>query len=151
MRFDFVRQFWAAAGPVVRDLWSAIGPLVYVIVGAVIGRASQRKQWKLDNRKQEYKETLAALTRAANRMIDISSNYAIKGEEEKQLYELRVEGIVAIQQNVFIRKQLQTAGALNKWKAMTSSVSRPSKLYDDLRANFEGLLSDILDAADRDL
>src|SRR2546425_88002 len=124
-------QFWLGVGPMIKEVWLGVGPLVGVIVGGLLTRAWQRKHWKLENKKQEYKETLATLVRAANRMLDISSSFAIKGEEEKRLYDLRIEGIVAIQQNVFIRKQLHKVGALEKWKAMTE-VPRPQKLYDAL-------------------
>jgi hypothetical protein len=45
-------------------LWGAIGPLVGIIAGHFLTRSSQHIQRVRDNRKQEYRELLTALTAA---------------------------------------------------------------------------------------
>jgi len=45
------------------SLWTSIGPLIGVIIGQLLSRSSQRDQWILDQRKQEARELLAALSK----------------------------------------------------------------------------------------
>lgn len=135
----------------IQSSWASIGPLVGVILGAMLTRAWQQRQWKLQNKKEEYKTTLAVLARAGIMMLDISSTNVIRGEDEKRLYDLRIEGIIAIQQNIFIRKRLGEAKVLEAWTEMTKSLSSPVELCKSLVMNLNQLLQTIVNASDRDM
>jgi hypothetical protein len=39
-------------------LWGAIGPLVGILVGHLLSRSSQRRQWVLDRRHEEFQELI---------------------------------------------------------------------------------------------
>ena len=45
-------------------IWSSVGPLVGVFLGAYLSQRWQQKQWLLNNKKQEYRELLDALSGA---------------------------------------------------------------------------------------
>lgn len=49
-------------------LWAYIGPLVGIAFGHWLSRSWQFKQWKLENRRQEYREVLSALAVAYTMM-----------------------------------------------------------------------------------
>jgi len=55
-------ETWKAVGASAGVIWSAVGPLMGVCLGAYIASRNQRKQWLLDNKRQEYRELLTALT-----------------------------------------------------------------------------------------
>jgi len=45
-------------------VWGAIGPFVGILVGHVLTRSWQQKQWMLDRRKEEWRELLTTLARS---------------------------------------------------------------------------------------
>jgi hypothetical protein len=54
-------ETWKAVRDSAGVIWSAVGPLIGVWVGAYVANRNQRRQWLLDNKRQEYRELLTAL------------------------------------------------------------------------------------------
>jgi len=80
-------------GAEVFAMWNAIGPLVGVVIGALltpwVAWHWQRKQWMLDNKKQEYRDLLDGLLQASDEIIDARPSGSIgvspKLSDERQL------------------------------------------------------------------
>jgi len=47
-----------------KDFWGYIGPLIGLILGSFLTTSSQRRQWLLDRRKDEFRELISAMTHA---------------------------------------------------------------------------------------
>ncbi|MFI5116333.1 MAG: hypothetical protein ACHP8B_06495 [Terriglobales bacterium] len=50
--------------------WAAIGPLIGLLVGHMLTRSWQRQQWLMDNKKQEYRELLSAISHTIVALIN---------------------------------------------------------------------------------
>ena len=61
---------WTIAESLLAKFWAAAGPLVGVLLGALLGRSWDRRKWLNDNRKEEYRELITALTDAAVALIE---------------------------------------------------------------------------------
>jgi hypothetical protein len=54
---------WPVFEAYVKGVWAVAGPLVGVLIGAYIANRNQRMQWIEDNKKEEYREVLAAMNK----------------------------------------------------------------------------------------
>lgn len=95
-----------------KSVWLAIGSLVGVIVGAWLTRSWDREKWIKDNRKQECKELLAAISKAATllfasrmvRDVDVASRDAF------------LESLKVFSQSIFIARDVEYQQAFDLWK-----------------------------------
>ncbi|MGB8064678.1 MAG: hypothetical protein WCF26_22520 [Candidatus Sulfotelmatobacter sp.] len=55
--------------PVIINVWALLGPLLGIFVGAYLARRWQRQQWIADNKKQEFKDLLGAMTRVNTLLV----------------------------------------------------------------------------------
>jgi hypothetical protein len=109
-------------------LWAAIGPLAGSVLGIVLGhvlsRSWQFKQWKLENRRQEYREVLTALATAYTAMqryivepmrwnmrVDLSE----QTESERRLEEAKLESFRVLQDRIVIARELELEDIIGRW------------------------------------
>jgi hypothetical protein len=52
---------WPLLETYAKSVWAVAGPLIGVLIGAYIANRNQRKHWIADNKREEYRELLAAL------------------------------------------------------------------------------------------
>lgn len=52
-------------------IWAALGPFAGVLIGAYLTRRSQREQWVADNKRQEFKSLLRAMTRLNSQVVKL--------------------------------------------------------------------------------
>jgi len=63
-------ETWKIVWEAARNIWTAIGPMLGVLIGALLARSSERQKWMNDNRKEECRELLTAMTRAADMYLE---------------------------------------------------------------------------------
>jgi hypothetical protein len=56
--------------PVVLSIWVVAGAPIGIFIGAYLTRRWQRQQWIADNKKQEFKDLLAAMTRVNTLLVN---------------------------------------------------------------------------------
>jgi hypothetical protein len=95
-------------------LWAAIGPLVGIIVGHVLTRSWQRKQWYLDNRTQEYRELLGSLTSTYMLMSRFKGGTGDR-DEFFRLERLKMESFRVLRDRILIADELKGADILAQW------------------------------------
>jgi hypothetical protein len=59
---------------IVLGIWAAVGPLVGVRYGDELSRRSQRKQWLLDNKKEEFRELIGVFMKDINAVTPDNTN-----------------------------------------------------------------------------
>lgn len=58
------QQLLHMVGGNAKEIWGYIGPLVGLYAGNYLTKSSQRKQWLLDRRREEFREVVSAMTHA---------------------------------------------------------------------------------------
>lgn len=105
-------------------IWAYIGPLVGIAFGHWLSRAWQFKQWKLENRRQEYREVLTALATAYTAMqryivepnrgkmrVDLSE----QTESERRLEQAKLESFRVLQDRIAIAQELESTDIITRW------------------------------------
>lgn len=97
-------------------IWAAVGPLVGLVAGHFLARPWQKKQWRLDNETQEYRELLDALSGA---YLSLAKTELLPGtdrvkstpepsETEDAAYRL-------LNDRIFIASKLRGENVLEQW------------------------------------
>jgi hypothetical protein len=55
--------------PVLINVWALLGPSLGIFIGAYLTRRWQRQQWIADNKKQEFKDLLSAMTQVNTLLV----------------------------------------------------------------------------------
>jgi hypothetical protein len=110
-------ETWKTVIEYVRGGWTAIGPLVGVLVGAWLARSWDKEKWLKDNRKQECRELLTAVTNAATAILDKSTAtspiaQARKTHEANDAY---LTSVKVFQDRIFIAPDVERAKLFDLW------------------------------------
>jgi hypothetical protein len=119
--------------------WSAIGPLVGILVGHVLTRSWQQKQWILDRRNEEWRELLTALSDSLRVSLKIFPARALDPEEQREIVSAQAECFRVIRDRIFIAADVKALDFENRWSAavqhhsQTLDAPKLGKAYDVIR------------------
>jgi len=105
-----------------KSIWVAIGPLVGVVIGALLARSWDRQKWIKDNRKQECKELLTAMSKAATLLLAAR----MAREKEAASRDMFLESLVVFSQSLFITKDAEYQQAFDLWKEAVHNYNTTS-------------------------
>jgi hypothetical protein len=104
--------------------WSTAAPLVGVLIGAMLTRSWDRQKWMNDNRKQEFRELIDALTDAATALMAQQTAYN-NGEElefeHTEAPDKHTQALKVIKTRIFIAGDVKQMDLLDHW---TESIKR---------------------------
>lgn len=101
-------------------LWGAVGSLVGLVVGHWLSRFWQQKQWLLDNKKQEYRELISAITEAYGTICVLLQLGMPRGpDEQRKVHEVQLKVQSVIADRLFIAGEVQEDQILRKWMQTT--------------------------------
>ena len=103
----------------VGSLISVLGTLGGVIVGHYFVDKSRREQWLLDTKKQEYRETLTALSTAYLALLELGSMTVRDGAEELKIWRTVADSYRVLRDRLFIADELKREELLSKWLEAT--------------------------------
>ena len=138
-------------GAYTKNIWVMVGPLVGVMLGALLGRSWDQRKWLNDNRKEEYRELMTALTDAAAAIIErvhsrdgghiplIKERIAFMADKQ----ELQAKSIKVLQDRIFIAAEIEQMDLLERWGNAVKIVLKDKNLsaFDD---TFEVLKKEIV-------
>jgi hypothetical protein len=101
---------WKAIAEYSGKVWTALGPLVGVLIGAWLTRTGDRKKWERENRKEECRELITAISHAATLQINVGN-----GTSERQVYEAYLESVRTFHDRIFIAKDIEGTKLLDSW------------------------------------
>jgi len=131
-------------GEFVRNAWAAIGPLVGVLIGAYLTRRGQRSQWIADSKKLEYRELLTALTKAFEGIVQLEApGVGLGPQEQRTLFDLRAQSFVVIRDRIFIAKEVKDMNLLSRW----NQALRDYENTLDAAAFDKGITADLQNSA----
>jgi len=114
---------------IVLGVWSALGPLVGILIGHRITKEWQKKQWILENKKQEYREVIQALSTAQAPIIQCVAPGLIVGEEERRArYIAENKSYEVLGNRLFVAKELDELDIYDQWVHL---ISKFEKTRDD--------------------
>jgi hypothetical protein len=110
--------------------WSAVGPLLGVLVGAYIANRNQRKQWLLDNKKEEYRELLSALSTAFLALLDLHTPMVARpAVEAERLRSVEGESYRIIRDRLFIASEIREARIMGLCTEATRDLDQDWDLH----------------------
>jgi len=136
---------------IVLTVWSALGPLVGILIGHRISKAWQKQQWVLENKKEEYREVIAALSSALGPIIACVAPGLLVGPEQLSArHTLENLSYETLGSRIFIAAELNNIRAYDRWADLIADFE---KHKDDkaFALGFRRLAEDIRAAALRSL
>lgn len=132
-------------------IWAAVGPLTGILIGHLLTRSWQRKQWLLDNKKGEYRELLAILTRAYGTILRLQAPGRPRdADDERELSEAHLVALSVIRDRLFISRAPTLMRVLKLWQEATH-VFESDGDFLAFRESYNNIHATIIGAADRDL
>lgn len=93
------------------------------MVSQFLTRATTRQQWLMDNKKQEFRELLTALSAAYMKLAQIAAPDEVHPPELKQQADtLKVEAYRILRDRLYIAEEVAQVGALDLWDPATHNL-----------------------------
>jgi hypothetical protein len=132
-------------------VWGAIGPLVGILVGHVLTRSWQQKQWMLDRRKEEWRELLTTLTASFVTICKLTGPMrALDGNDMRELDEAQTVAQTTIRDRIFIAKEVKELKICETWMAAARAFEK-DMIYMPFAEQYAVINAKIVDAATKDL
>ena len=144
-------ETWKTIQEIAGRSWAAIGPLAGVLVGAYLTGRRQKRDWLADNKKEEYRELLSAMSKAINVFIQVyvaeeGRNAADRGRIRAAKSEL----LEVTQSRLFIVKTMKEVDVTNRWLNIASAFEK-TRDSNTFASDNGSLLNDIRAAAWKDV
>ncbi len=111
-----LRTIGEIAGPI----WTAVGPLLGVLVGALLARGFQRRQWIADNNVLEYRELLTAITQGSMVYMEVYSFAKTPAEHEVRLLAgAQSKAMQVARDRIFIAHVVDELNIVARWMEAT--------------------------------
>ncbi len=133
-----------------------IGSLIGGLVQQYFSAKQRHREWVKDNRKQEWRELIAVLSKSVHAILQNTPDLrfdgivAISGEQEKQLFEAYLEADLEarriIEDRLFISRWVQSENVLERWQLIAAEKD-PSRIVD----YWKHLHAALVDFAHKDL
>jgi hypothetical protein len=105
-----------AEAPLIVSALGIVGTLVGVVVGHVLSQSWQKKQWVLDNRKQEVRELLIALSETVSAEMMTNLPFGIMDPADRnRIVEAQARSFRSIRGCVFIARDLDRIQLEQNW------------------------------------
>jgi hypothetical protein len=135
-----------AIGDGLKTAWSSVGPLVGVIIGAMLTRAWDRRKWINENRKQEYRELLTALTNACTALIDNAQALVQSPAEQIFARDEYFKSLRVLQDRIFIANEVSKMGLFDRWGMAIKDLLETKDLHK-FEDSFEAMKNEIVKQA----
>ena len=130
-------------------LWGAVGPMVGILVGHVLSRSWQQKEWILDRRKEEFRELVSALTAATVEFLVFHTSRGTKTPQPMETW-LAAQKVAyqTVADRIYIATDM-TAMEVGERYLKISSDLREFEHFDEPANRMTALLNEIVEVAKR--
>jgi len=136
---------------IVLGIWGAVGPLVGVIVGHVLTRSWQQRQWLLDQRKEEWRELLSTLTASFATICKLTGPVMVlDGNDMQKLDEAQTLAQTTIRDRIFIAKEVKELKIYELWVSAARQFEK-EKIYIPFAEQYALINAKIVGAATKGL
>jgi hypothetical protein len=118
-------ETWKQIGNYISRGWVALGPLVGVLVGAYITGKRQRRDWLADNKKEEYRELISAISKGLATYLQLYVGQSIRDTaDQKQLMLATSHVLETSRSRLFITNQIRRLEVAKRWSASVVSYQK---------------------------
>jgi hypothetical protein len=140
---------WSIFAEYVKSIWAVAGPLLGVLVGAYIANRNQRTHWISDNKKEEYRELLAAMSKtiAAYMNAKLSGNDIVAWHNANP--QIRMSLAEVMESRIFIGSVVKRLDLDNRF--FTALHAPSENKLGEFFTQCDLLCAELLEAAFKDL
>jgi hypothetical protein len=135
-----------ALGEGVKTAWASVGPLVGVLFGAMLTRTWDRRKWINENRKEEYRELLTALTSACTALIDNAQAIVQTPAEQIFARDEYFKSLQVLQDRIFIASEIHKLNLFDRWGTSMKHLQE-TKDFRTFEDRFEVMKNEIVTQA----
>jgi hypothetical protein len=123
---------WSMVATYASGAWAVVGPLVGVLVGAWLSRSWDKQKWMNDNRKEECRELLTAVTDAATAVLDRDVgtdgvSLAAKMDRANKAY---LTSLKVFQDRIFIADDIERTQLFDIWPIAVNRYNSTRNRHD---------------------
>jgi hypothetical protein len=125
-----------------------IGTLCGIVFGHFLSRSSQREQWMLDRRHEEFQELLGALAASMHAEVEAMYQSELTPEERKDKTRRTADFFQIVQTRIFTFTDVKRLDLKREWLAAVNAhlASRPHDL-ETFEKGYQTLTRGLVDAA----
>jgi hypothetical protein len=117
--------------------WGVISPLIGIIVGHVLSRSWQLKQWQMERRWQDYQAVMTAITSAYMAILRLDNAHLHTRELADEVDAIKHDSFRVIRDRIAIADELERGSILADWDtAVTNYELRPKEDEEDAQKRF---------------
>jgi|SRR6267154_3344340 len=129
-----------------KAVWASVGPLVGVLVGALLARSWDRRKWTNENRRQEYRELLTALTSACTALIDNAQAVVQSPPEQIFARDEYFKSLRVLQDRIFIANEIGKMNLFDRWGTAMKDLQE-TRNFHKFEDTFEAMRKEIVKQA----
>ena len=128
-------------------LIGVLGTLGGIIVGRYFTDKSRRQQWLVDNKQQEYREVLTALSVAYLTLLEWDDIDLREGKEEQRVWRVVTESFRIIRDRIFIAEEVKREKLLSQWTSATQAFYRRQIEKSEFSKRYDAINDKIVELA----
>ena len=106
-------------------IWSVVAPLVGVFTGAYLTKRWQREHWLMDNKRDEYREVIKALSVALVPILQSGKpEYIVSPEQRDARNVTEYLSYEVLGNRIFIHEELEKINVYDRWVALVKSFDK---------------------------
>jgi hypothetical protein len=104
----------------------SVGSFIGGLISQLLSSRQRHQEWVKDNKKQEWRELISALSQSFHYIQNFSGyGIAIGGDIQKELVQADVEARRAIESRIFIAHQIRHENVLERWQLLSGEKDWP--------------------------
>lgn len=132
-----------ATGEALKSAWAVVAPIVGILIGWLLTRSWDRRKWINENRKQEYRELLTALTNACTVLIDNVQTVVHSHAEQSLAWDEYLKSLRVLQDRIFIASEIAKMNLFDRWGNAVKELTE-TKDFRKFEDNFEVMKKEIV-------
>jgi hypothetical protein len=127
------------------------GTLSGVLLGQWMSQRSQRKQWRMDKRKEEWRELLTTLTHSFATICQLTGPMMVlDSDDQRKLSDAQTIAQTTIRDRIFIAKEVKNLKIYETWVTAARQFE-VDKVYIPFSEQYALMNARIVDAATKDV
>lgn len=124
---------------------TVLSALIGLLVGHVLTRRWQFEQWKLENRKAEYRQLLSALS--AGYMATVSYRQWSTTEGREEVAKVQMAATACIKDRIFIAEEMRRNNILLRWETSLHRYRNGAGDDSAFQEEFSQITNDLVNTA----
>jgi hypothetical protein len=144
-------ETWKEIAEYSGKVWAVVGPLAGVGIGAYLTGRRQKREWLKENKKEEYRELVAAITRCLSAYVQIYGVQTVRsGEDERTIMAADANFAEVVRSRLFIRNAVRHLKIAQRFMDVKADF-RKNGVVELFITSSDRLVDEILAEASKDI